>query len=160
MDGNHLGLAPYTYPNAAAFSSGTQLQGALTQQGTIPIITANYTESTIKAWTPHSWFYGCVDPSPVSAGSLPINCTITAQGYSASGGKVAAAFQTFAFRANGSIVQDQNYATFNSGFANIYSLAFALDSGSSAALVDNLIATVTQDSCAPYYTGSYNNKAG
>nr|POE88335.1 hypothetical protein CFP56_11564 [Quercus suber] len=146
LDGNHLGIAPYTYPNVATFGVGTQLEGALTLQGTVPIITANYTESTIKSWTPHSWFYGCVFPFPITAGSLPSNCTITAQGYSSAGRKIASALQTFTFAANGSLIQNQNYATFNQGFKGIYSLALSVDSASSAALVDNLIATVTQDS--------------
>lgn len=96
-------------------------------------------------------------PSPVSAGSLPSNCTISAQGYDANGNSVSAAQQTFSFAANGSVVQDQKFATFNPGFANIYSLAFSVNTASSAALVDNFIATVTQEACAPFYTGSYEN---
>lgn len=158
FDGNHLGLAPYTYPYAASFSAGNILE-TLLGSGPVPVITANYSQSTLKSFTPHSWWYGCVLPSPYTAGSLPANCTITAQGYDFNGNKVGVATQTFAFATNGSIVQDQNYATFNDGFKGIYSLAFSVDNDVSAALVDNFIATVTQDACAPYYTGSYNNKA-
>ncbi|KAK5124945.1 hypothetical protein LTR85_001135 [Meristemomyces frigidus] len=153
FDGNHLGLAPHTYPNAATFSFGTALLNTLT--GSTPVITANYTESTIKSFTPASWWYGCVLPSPYTAGSLPSNCTITAQGYDYSGAKVGAAMRQFVFRTNGSNIQDQNFGAFGDGFAGIYSLAFSVDNAVSAALVDNFVATITQDSCAPYYTGSY-----
>lgn len=98
-------------------------------------------------------------PSPYTAGSLPANCTITAQGYNAGGAAVAAAKQTFAFATNGSVVQDQKYGAFGNGFAGVYSVALSVESDGevAAALVDNLIATVTQEACAPFYTGSYEN---
>lgn len=156
-DGNHLGLAPYTYPNAAVFTFLTSLIDSPFTPG-VPTITASYIESTLSSWTPSSFYYGCVLASPYSAGSLASSCSITAIGFNAAGSKVAS--QTFQFAANGSLVQDQNYGKFNSEFKGIYSLSFALQSagGSAvAAVFDNLIATVEQQSCAPYYTGSYND---
>jgi hypothetical protein len=69
FDGNHLGLAPHTYPDAATFGAGTN---TLLLQN--PVITAGYIESTVDSFTPRSWWYGCVLPSPHTAGSLPISC--------------------------------------------------------------------------------------
>ncbi|KXT14025.1 hypothetical protein AC579_10038 [Pseudocercospora musae] len=150
FDGNHLGLAPHTYPDAATFGAGTN-----TLFGQTPVITAGYIESTLTSFTPRSFWYGCVLPSPYTAGSLPHACNITATGFSKSGSQIAS--QNFAFKTNGSVVQDQVYGAFN-GFNNIYSLQFSVsDNSSAAALIDNFIATLSQPSCAPYYLGSYNN---
>ncbi|KAH9838195.1 hypothetical protein Tdes44962_MAKER08199 [Teratosphaeria destructans] len=154
LDGNHLGLAPHTYPDAATFGAGVD---SLT--GATPVISARYVESTIEGFTPRSWWYGCVLPSPYTAGSLPVGCDITATGYSRAGEAVAS--QTFPFVANGSMVQDQEFGTFSGAFAGIYDLGFSVTSHNTtivaAALVDNFIATLTQKSCAAYYEGSYNN---
>lgn len=63
----------------------------------------------------------------------------------------------FDFKANGSIIQNQNYGKFGKGFANVYSVNFGLsDPVVAAALVDNFIATVYQKACSPFYEGSYN----
>ncbi|EME47694.1 hypothetical protein DOTSEDRAFT_77927 [Dothistroma septosporum NZE10] len=150
FDGNHLGLAPHTYPYAATFGAGTS---SLT--GQTPLISIDYIESTLSSFTPRSFWYGCVLPSPYTAGSLPVSCDITATGYSQTGAKLAS--QTFAFKTNGSVVQDQNFGTFK-GFSNIHSLGFSVsNSNEAAALIDNFIATLEQQSCRPYYLGSYNN---
>ena len=64
--------------------------------------------------------------------------------------------QTFEFKANGSVIQDQNYGEFWR-FNNVWSIAFGLQPLTTAALVDNFIARLVQEECAPYYTGSYGN---
>ncbi|KAF2764615.1 hypothetical protein EJ03DRAFT_378510, partial [Teratosphaeria nubilosa] len=69
LDGNHLGLAPHTYPDAATFGAGVDSLTAST-----PVISAEYIESTVESFTPRSWWYGCVLPSPYTAGSLPVGC--------------------------------------------------------------------------------------
>lgn len=174
FDGNHLGLAPKTYPNVATFGNLTGLDSLLKPTSKTPRITANvrllpsipatsrtqtdsyqYSQSTLSSFTPHSWAYGCVYPFPYTAGSLPVDCTITAQGYDVNGVAVPAAVQEFAFKANGSVVQDQNVGKFGSGFAGIYSLGMSVDKALPVALVDNFIATVVQEECAAYYGGSY-----
>ncbi|KAF2161206.1 hypothetical protein M409DRAFT_28247 [Zasmidium cellare ATCC 36951] len=150
FDGNHLGLAPHTYPYAATFGAGTS---SLTQQ--TPLITANYIESTLTSFTARSFWYGCVLPSPYTAGSLPVSCDITATGYDKQGQKLVS--QNFTFKTNGSVIQDQNFGTFR-GFNSIYSLGFSVNNpNTAAALIDNFIATLEQKACSPYYTGSYNN---
>lgn len=139
FDGNHLGLAPHTYPYAATFGAGTS---SLT--GQTPLISIDYIESTLSSFTPRSFWYGCVLPSPYTAGSLPVSCNITATGYSQAGEQLAS--QTFAFMTNGSVIQDQNFGTFK-GFNNIYSLGFSVSNPvAAAALIDNLIATLEQQS--------------
>lgn len=140
-DGNHLGSAPHTYPNAAVFSGNTMLASGK------PTITTNYTESTITEFDALSWYYGCVLPSTESAGSLPTNCTITATGLNAAGATIAS--QEFSFAKNGSVVQNMNYAAFK-GFAGVSEIVFDVTNPSTtAAIVDNFIATLYQPSCAP-----------
>lgn len=151
FDGNHLGLAPYTYPYVATFSPGTKIIDNLLAPNA-STITTNYIESTISSFTPKSFWYGCVYPFPYTAGSLPVTCTITATGFDKSGKLVAE--QAFEFKANGSIIQDQNYGTFN-GFDNVYSVALGVAPITAAALVDNFIAKLEQQECAVYYKGSY-----
>ncbi|KUJ09569.1 uncharacterized protein LY89DRAFT_724016 [Mollisia scopiformis] len=153
FDGNHLGLAPHTYPYVATFSPGTEIIDDLLSPN-ISMITASYIESTLTSFTPKSFWYGCVYPFPYTAGSLPVDCNITATGFDKSGNLVAK--QSFEFSGNGSIIQDQNYGTFQ-GFSQVYSVAFGVSPIIAAALVDNIIATLYQEECAPYYTGSYGN---
>lgn len=83
-----------------------------------------------------------------------MTCNITATGFDRSGKLVAE--QAFEFKANGSVVQDQDYAAFK-GFENVYSVAVGVAPVTAAALVDNFIAKLEQEECAVYYTGSYNN---
>lgn len=150
FDGNHLGLAPHTYPSAATFGAGTS---SLTNS--TPLITADYIESTLTSFTARSFWYGCVLPSPYTAGSLPVSCNITATGYGKDGSKIVS--QEFGFKANGSVVQDQQFGTFK-GFANVRSVGFeVVPKNIGAALIDNFIATLSQQECRPYYTGSYEN---
>jgi hypothetical protein len=63
FDGNHLGLAPYTYPYVATFSPGAEIIDNLLAPN-ISTITASYIESTISSFTPKSFWYGCVLPFP------------------------------------------------------------------------------------------------
>ncbi|KAL9049086.1 MAG: hypothetical protein Q9162_007401 [Coniocarpon cinnabarinum] len=77
LDGNHLGSAPHSYPDVAAFSANTNLFN-LTGPASI---TADYVESTISYFQPQSWYYGCVFATEESAGSLPNTCDITATGF-------------------------------------------------------------------------------
>lgn len=143
-DGNHLGSAPHSYPDVAAFSLNTKL---LTPT---PEISANYTESTISDFDALSWWYGCVYPSEESAGSLPKTCDITATGFNADNKQVAS--QKFHFAANGSVVQNMNYGTFNPNFKGVYRMELAVtDELLTAALIDNFIATLYQPTCAPLY---------
>jgi hypothetical protein len=152
FDGNHLGLAPYTYPYVATFSPGTELIDNLLAPN-VSMITVDYIESTLTSFTPKSFWYGCVYPFPYTAGSLPVTCNITATGFDQSGKMLAK--QTFEFVANGSIVQDQNYGVFK-GFDEVRSVAFGVAPITAAALIDNLIAKIYQEECSSYYTGSYN----
>lgn len=95
-------------------------------------------------------------PSPYTAGSLPSTCTITAEGLNAAGATIAR--QEFHFVKNGSVIQDQNQGVFNSGFKSVHSLNFSVGKPlQHAALIDNLVATLEQEACAPLYKGSYNN---
>ncbi|CAK3803725.1 Herpes-BLLF1 multi-domain [Lecanosticta acicola] len=150
FDGNHLGLAPHTYPDVATFGAGTS---SLTNS--TPLITADYIESTLTSFTARSFWYGCVLPSPYTAGSLPVACNITATGYSRDGHPLAV--QNFEFMTNGSVVQDQKFGEFK-GFTNVRSVGFSVTPANiGAALIDNFIATLYQPACAPYYTGSYEN---
>lgn len=153
FDGNHLGLAPHTYPYVATFSPLTEIVDYLLAPN-VSQITADYIESTLTSFTPKSFWHGCVFPFPYTAGSLPQECNITATGFDQSGKLVAK--QTFEFAANGSIIQDQNYGTFQ-GFDQVYSVAFGVSPITTAALIDNFIVKLYQKECAPYYTGSYGN---
>lgn len=81
-----------------------------------------------------------------------MTCNITATGFDRSGKLVTE--QAFEFKANGSVVQDQNYGTFK-GFDNVYSVALGVAPITAAALVDNFIAKLEQEECAVYYKGSY-----
>jgi hypothetical protein len=118
------------------------------------MITASYIESTLSSFTPKSFWYGCVFTFPYTAGSLPQDCNIIATGFGQSGKLVAK--QTFEFAANGSIIQDQKYGTFQ-GFNEVYSVAFGVNPITTTALIDNFIAKLYQEECRPYYTGSYVN---
>lgn len=53
--------------------------------------------------------------------------TVTATGFGEGGNQIAS--QTFAFKSNGSVIQDQNYGEFR-GFDNIYSLQFSVSDNS------------------------------
>ena len=68
------------------------------------------------------------------------------------------ASQEFHFVKNGSVIQDQNIGVFKSAFANIHSLNLGVSNPvKNAALIDNFVATLHQQSCSPIYKGSYNN---
>lgn len=115
-----------------------------------------YSQSTLTSFTPQTWFYGCVYPFPYTAGSLPVDCTIKAQGYDSTGNAIPAAAQEFTFKANGSVVQDQNAGRFESDrFEGIYELGLSVAEALPVALVDNFVARVVQEECAVYYGGSY-----
>lgn len=154
LDGNHLGLAPHTYPNAAAFNALTETVDNLLVPN-VSSISIDYIESTLSSFTPKSFWYGCVLPSPITAGSLPESCNITATGFSPDGKLVAE--QSFAFKANGSVIQDQNFGKFQGNWDGVGTVAFGVKPTTAAAFVDNFIAVLKQEGCKSYYEGSYNN---
>ncbi|KAL2073070.1 hypothetical protein VTL71DRAFT_10394 [Oculimacula yallundae] len=133
LDGNHLSLAPHTYPNAAAFK---------------------YLTETVDELSASFW-YGGVLPSPITAGWLAGTCNNTTTGLSPSGKLVAE--QTFLFVKNGTVIQDQKFGRFRGTWDGVGTVAFGVEPARVAAFVDNCIAILSQEGYRSYHKGNYSN---